>query len=222
MPTRRQQKKSPIMKRTSIKVASLVTFIIVALLIAVSSNASRQSVASAVSQNGSTIEPVLGHQDAPVTIIEYGAYGCTACRAWHNAHIIEQILGTYPDKVRFIFRDFPVIVPTYDHMAAEVAHCALDQGQDVFWKFHDALYTIATPQSSQDDLFDLGAQVGLDRSQLQSCTRAGTYRSIVENNLNRALNLGLRGTPGFLVNDIVVYNASPEILQAAVEKALRS
>ncbi len=222
MPTRRQRKKTSTTGRTPIMAVGIAALVIIAILMVVSSNTNRQGTTSGASQNSTSIEPMLGHQDAPVTIIEYGAYGCTACRAWHNAHIIEQILGAYPDKVRFIFRDFPVIVPTYDHMAAEVAHCALDQGQDVFWKFHDALYTIATPQSSQDDLFDLGTQVGLDRSQLQTCTRAGTYRSVVENNLNRAVNLGLRGTPGFLVNDVVIYNASPEVLQAAVEKALRS
>ena len=168
------------------------------------------------------LDPVLGNPDAPVTIIEYGAYGCPACRTWHQAGIIDQILDAYGDQVNFVFRDFPVISPAYDTMAAEIAQCALDQSEDGFWAFHDALYSFVTVGSAASDLMRVGAQVGLDAGALSACYDAGTHRETVKYDENRARSLGLRGTPSFMVNDQRLYTPSPEGLQQAIEEALRS
>jgi protein-disulfide isomerase len=168
------------------------------------------------------LDPVLGSPEAPVTIIEYGSYGCSACRAWHQAGIIDQILAAYPDQVRFVFRDFPVIYPAYDRMAAEVAHCALDQGQDSFWQLHDALYSTIQPRSSQDDILRTGEQLGLNGDALRECVDQNTHRGTVQYHEDRARSLGLPGTPSFLVNDARLFNATPDALLAAVEQALAS
>jgi protein-disulfide isomerase len=141
---------------------------------------------------------------------------------WHQARIVEQILAAYPDEVRFVFRDFPVINPPYDRMAAAMAQCALDQSQEGFWAFHDALYTIATPGSAQDDLIRLGEQVGLNGETLRACAEANTHHATVQYDEARARRLGLPGTPSFLVNDIRLFNATPDTLRAAVEQALAS
>lgn len=180
-----------------------------------------ESDSPAVAQNRLELDPIKGNPDAPVTIIEYGAYGCSACRAWHQAGIIDQILAEYPDQVRFIFRDFPVIYPTYDRMAAEVAHCALDQSQEGFWRLHDALYTSLSPGNSQEDILRTGEQVGLDANALQTCVDQNTHRSTVQYQEDRALSLGLPGTPSFLVNDVRIFNATPQVLLAEIEKALQ-
>lgn len=179
-------------------------------------------IAPAVAQNRLELDPIKGNPDALVTIIEYGAYGCSACRAWHQAGIIHQILAEYPDQVRFIFRDFPVIYPTYDRMAAEVAHCALDQSQEGFWRLHDALYTSLSPGNSQEDILRTGEEVGLDANALRRCVDQNTHRSTVQYHEDRARSLGLPGTPSFLVNDVRIFNATPQVLLAEIEKALRN
>jgi protein-disulfide isomerase len=176
--------------------------------------------APAANQGRLDLDPVLGNPDAPVTIIEYGAYACTACRAWHQAGIIEQILAAYPDQVRFIFRDFPVIFPAYDHMAAEVAQCALDQSQAGFWALHDALYTTVRIGSSQEDILRTGEQLGLDGSALRACVESNIHRETVQYDEDRARRLALPGTPSFLVNNTRIFNATPDVLAAAVEQAL--
>lgn len=168
------------------------------------------------------LDPVLGNPDAPVTIIEYGAYACTACRAWHQAGIVEQILAAYPDQVRFVFRDFPVIFPAYDRMAAEVAQCALDQSQEGFWALHNALYTTIRIGSSQEEILKTGEQLGLDDSALRACAESGTHQATVQYDEDRARRLALPGTPSFLVNDTRIFNATPDVLAAAVEQALSS
>ena len=167
-------------------------------------------------------DPVLGNPDAPVTIVEYGAYGCTVCQAWHRAGIIEKILAEYPGQVRFIYRDFPVVAPSYSRMAARTAQCALDQGNDAFWRFHDAMFTHADARSSQGDLIQLGAQVGLDTDALQACVDNHTYAAAVQSEEDQGYRLGLPGTPAFLVNGQRLFGASPDALRAAIERALSS
>ncbi len=107
-------------------------------------------------------------------------------------------------------------------MAAAVAQCALDQSQDGFWAFHDALYTTAIPGSSQEDLIGLGEHVGLNGDTLRACADANTHYATVQYDETRARNLGLPGTPSFLVNDIRLFSATPDTLRAAVEQALQS
>jgi len=71
-------------------------------------------------------DPALGPTTAPVTIVEYGDFGCPSCRAWHRAGILKQIRAQYGEKVRFVWRDFPVITPQ-SPQAAVAAQCAYDQ-----------------------------------------------------------------------------------------------
>lgn len=207
-------------KRTNLIFIVVATFVLIgAGLLVVLSNRN-DNIDAPAANDRLEVDPVLGNPNAPVTIIEYGAYGCSACRAWHQAGIIEQILAEFPDQVRFVFRDFPVIVPAYDRMAAEIAQCALDQSQVGFWAFHDLLYTVAAPGMSQDELILFGEQAGLDQEALRTCVSSGSHRETVEYDLNRAMNLGLPGTPSFLVNGARIFNATPDVLRSAILNAL--
>lgn len=199
-------------------VGGLVILVAAAALFAILSSAGE--AAPAVVAKRLTLDPVLGDPNAPVTIVEYGAYGCSACRAWHRSGIIAQILAEYPGKVKFVYRDFPVISPSYSRMAARTAQCALDQGNDAFWAYHDALFTLADARSSQADLIRLGEQVGLDKAALQACVDANTHVATVQYDEDWANKLGLPGTPAFLVNDQVLYSPSLSALREAIERAL--
>ena len=83
------------------------------------------------------LDPILGNPDAPVTVVEYSAFGCEACKNWHEAGVIEQILAQYPNQVKFIYRDLPIIDPAWSQAMSEIAQCAFDQGNDNFWLAHD-------------------------------------------------------------------------------------
>ncbi len=179
--------------------------------------------ASSVSQARLDLDPVLGDPAAPVTLIEYGAYSCPGCRSWHQAGIVSQILADYPGQVRFIFRDFPVINPTYDTLAAPAAQCALDQEETLFWDLHNTLYsTEYRTRTTIDDFVALGESIGLEKDSYAACLQSRADLPVVEYDRNRATRLGLRGTPSFLVNDQIIYNASPEALRAAIDQALGS
>ncbi|GAB5493293.1 MAG: hypothetical protein Phog2KO_35080 [Phototrophicaceae bacterium] len=171
------------------------------------------------------LDPVLGNPDAPVTIIEYAAFGCEACKSWHEAGVIEQILAQYPNQVKFIYRDLPIIDPPWSQAMSEIAQCALDQGNDNFWLAHDILYEDTDlGRTSQSDAVDLIAEANttMDIDTLRQCVDDNTHFNTVRYDMERPEAAALRGTPAWFVNGQQVYQASPQIISQMIEAALNS
>lgn len=167
------------------------------------------------------LEPILGDPAAPVTLIEYGAYGCHACKYWHEEGIIEAILEEFAGEVNFTYRDIPIIVPPYSQMAAEIAQCALDQGNQQFWTMHDVLFTQAEQgRSGAAELIALADQAGLDAAALDNCYRAGTHVGTVRYDHERGAALGIRSTPTFVIGGVPAKNANPAVLRELLQAEL--
>jgi protein-disulfide isomerase len=141
-------------------------------------------------------EPSLGPADAPVTLIEYGDFGCTTCRGWYNAGVLDKLRAAYGDKLRFVWRDFPIIT-AQSPKAAEAGQCAFDQGK--FWQYHDLLYQKA-PALSVSDLKSYAAELGLDTTRFNQCLDSGEKAAIVEKSKQDAQQRGFTATPDFLLN----------------------
>jgi protein-disulfide isomerase len=141
-------------------------------------------------------DPSLGPADAPVVITQYSDFGCPSCRGWHSAGIRDQILAAYPDQVRFVWKDLPMVTPL-SPKAAEAGHCASAQGQ--FWAYHDYLYEEGTLRG--DGLTEAAVAVGLDQAEFARCLESGEMAGKVSVNEQEARRHGLRGTPGFVIND---------------------
>ncbi|MEQ8671959.1 MAG: thioredoxin domain-containing protein [Aggregatilineales bacterium] len=216
---RRSQK-----KQNSWIIYAVVIAIVGMVFVLIASNGGVPGSAPSVAQDRLDLDPILGEPDAPVTVIEYGAYACEACQAFHRSGAIEQILAEYGGQVNFSFRDFPVISPAYDRMAANVAQCVLDQGQNQFWAFHNALFTaVNAPRTSENELISLAGGIdGVDQNTLDECASNDTHLRTVVYDQNRAQDLGLRSTPSFVVNGQVIIGGNPTALRQAINAALGS
>jgi protein-disulfide isomerase len=106
------------------------------------------------------------------------------------------VLSAYGDRVRFVWKDFPIIT-AQSPKAAEAGQCAFDQGK--FWPYHDLLYNRA-PALSVRDLKSYAAQLGLDTTKFNQCLDSGRYQAKVNQSLQEAYQRGFQGTPSFLVN----------------------
>ena len=215
---RAKQQQNGNQNMTYVLVAVIV--VVVLGLIAVSSRGASSSGPD-VSQDRLDLDPVFGNEQATVTVVEYGAYACSSCRAFHQAGVLEQLVEEYAGQVNFVFRDFPVISPAYDRMAANVAQCVLDQSEEHFWNFHNILYTVARPGiSNEGELVRMASQIGVNSDLLQTCVDNDSHNQTVQYDEQRARELGLRGTPSFIVNGQQVYNSSPDGLRSAINAAL--
>lgn len=157
-------------------------------------------------------DPMLGAEDAAVTIIEYGDYACEACEYWHNSGILESILARYEGQVKFVWRD-NARLSVASKTAANAGQCAYDQGADVFWAYHHLLFE--NPSGFEDESLKSYADiVGLDRKQFDMCLEADRYYNKVIHSMKQAGEHGFSFTPAFTINDQVVIGPPAESVMA--------
>lgn len=163
-------------------------------------------------------DPSLGSADAKLTIVEFADFGCPYSRRASSA--IRSLALTYGDRIRFVYRDFPIAELHPDAvLAAEAGECADEQGK--FWAYHDILF------QNQNDLSRAALRqyadaVGLDRAKFDRCLGSGTQRNEVSEDIQAGIDAGVVGTPTFFFNGRMVAGAIPlETLQLIVETFLK-
>ncbi|WP_246090562.1 DsbA family protein [Nonomuraea deserti] len=184
----------------------------------------RPSTASPIpTWEGPAVPPIdeslaRGSASAPVTIVEFGDFKCPECGTF--ARRIEPVLRRrYVDTgiVRLFWRDFPA--KGRESERAAIAARAADR-QDAFWRFHDALYAEQSARLTDDRLRAVAAQVGLDMARFEADRRDPELRRAVEQDFAFATQLGLPGTPAFLINGELFFGAQPlSKFVEAIEKA---
>ena len=141
---------------------------------------------------------IQGPASAPVTLVEYGDYQCPYCgMAYPIVKSLQQALG---DRVRFVFRNFPLrdSHPHAEH-AAEAAESAGAQGS--FWEMHDTLYE-NQEQLEDSDLLAYAKELDLDPNQVARDLEDGTYVKRVREDFRSGVKSGVNGTPTFFVNGV--------------------
>jgi protein-disulfide isomerase len=139
---------------------------------------------------------VLGPEDAPVTLVEYGDFQCPHCRTAH--FYLKNVLATLGDDMRFVFRNMPLTqVHPMAQPAAEVAEAAGAQGK--FWPMHDLIY------ENQDLLSPalltrLGQRLGLDMQRFTDDVESHRFLPKVKEDFMSAVRSGAAGTPSFFIN----------------------
>lgn len=137
-----------------------------------------------------------GPAGALVTLVEYGDYECPYCgRAFPIVKQIQEILG---DRLRFVFRNFPLAeMHPHARNAALAAEAAAEQGK--FWEMHDALYE---HQKALGDvhLREIAQGLGLDADRLMNDVGAGKNDERVREDFMSGVRSGVNGTPTFFIN----------------------
>jgi protein-disulfide isomerase len=151
-------------------------------------------------------DPGIGPEDAPILIIEFSDYECPFCQKWH-AEVWPQIQSKYGDKVRLVYRDFPLFsMHPNASPAALAANCANDQGK--YWEFHSALFSGKYPLSRQS--YDaIAKDLGLNVSTFDSCVDSEKYKAEIEADYKFASDLGIQSTPTFFINGLALVGAQP-------------
>jgi len=142
-------------------------------------------------------DPYSGPLNAKVTVVEFGDYSCPFTK--QDYPIINKIRDEYKDRVRFIFRDFPITaVHPQALIGAEASECAHEQG--AFWLYHDLLFNRQDQYTTKDQLIGYADEAGLDHDKFKACLNNDNYQSENLADLQDGIALGVTGTPTFFFN----------------------
>jgi protein-disulfide isomerase len=157
-----------------------------------------------------------GLENAPVTLLMYGAYECPHCVQANLT--VKEIQKQVGERLRFVFRHFPrVNVHPHAEAAANVAEIAGSQGK--FWEMHDTLFE-HFDRLDGEHLVGYAEKLGLDMKEFDEAISKRLYAAKVQEDLQSGLESGVTATPTFFINGTKhTLSADLNVLLEAVEHA---
>lgn len=156
-------------------------------------------------------EFVLGDQNAPVTVVEYGDFQCPFCGKFFKeteSVLRENYIKT--GKVKFIYRDF-AFLGQESLWSANAARCAGEQGK--YWQYHDYLYSNQRGENqgafSKNNLKSFASALGLDKEKFNTCLDSDKYLEEITKETKAGGEAGVQGTPANFVNGVLYVGALP-------------
>lgn len=160
-----------------------------------------------------------GPKNAPITIFEFSDFQCPYCNRGNQT--LQQVAKKYGDKVRIVFKAYPLPF----HKEAEPAHrAALAAGkQGKFWEYHDKMFANQAALK-QPGIFEKTAEeLGLNMAKFKTDMESDWAKKQVADEMKEGQAVGVRGTPAFFVNGNRIVGAQPptkfeEIIEAELKK----
>jgi protein-disulfide isomerase len=161
---------------------------------------------------------IRGPKNAPVTIVEFSDFQCPFCR--QAAPVVDEVLKAYPKEVRFVYKQFPL---TQIHPralpASKAALAAGNQGK--FWEMFEELMNAQRQGLTDADIHDAAEKVGLDVKRFETDLASAEVQKAVDEDMEAARSVDVRGTPTFFVNGRKVQNRSVEGFKALIDEELK-
>jgi protein-disulfide isomerase len=151
--------------------------------------------------------PSRGPLNAPIVIHEFADFQCSYCQKVEKT--LAELEKAYPNKLRFVWHDYPL--PFHEHApaAAIVAREARAQKGDAgFWKMHDLLFGSDTPLN-EEVLTQAAASLRLDAARVSAARADGRFERVLASDKALAEGAGIRGTPAFVINGYYLSGAQP-------------
>jgi protein-disulfide isomerase len=159
---------------------------------------------------------IQGPASAPVTLVQYGDYECPYCGEAYP--IVKDVQAQMKDRLRFVFRNFPISTShPHAEQAAEAAEAAAGQGR--FWEMHDALYENQRRLRHQD-LRSYAERLELDVERFARELAEHVHAPRVHEDFISGVRSGVNGTPTFYINGLRHDDSyETEVLLDALERA---
>jgi protein-disulfide isomerase len=187
-----------------------------------------------VSKIDLTGRPIRGNKDAKVTIINYDDFQCPFCARMHET-LFKNVLSTYGDRVKIVYKDYPLyqIHPWAIHAAVN-ANCLNQQSTPAYWDFADQVHynqreisgekRPLPEQTAELDriAIEKGQKNGVDVAKLQACVRTQD-ETAVRASSKEGDELGVDSTPTLFIDGEKIAGAVPlDVLTQIIDRALRS
>ncbi len=160
--------------------------------------------------------PTKGPADAPIEMIEFSDFQCPFCLQANPT--VTRVLQTYGDRIRFVYRHYPLPNHADARPAAEAAECAAEQ--DKFWPYHDRLFA-KSGKLADADLKQAAAEAGLDGGRFSGCLDSRKYTAQVDADIKAGNDAGVSATPTFFINGRLVNGAQPfDVFKSLIDEEL--
>ena len=148
-----------------------------------------------------------GGKDAKVVIQQWSDFQCPFCSRVEPT--VNEIEKTYGDKVKIVWRDKPLPMHPNAPGAAEAGREALKQkGPGGFWKMHKKMFE-NQQKLAREDLDGYAKEIGLDMDKFKAAMDNHVHKAAVDADDKAGTEIGISGTPAFLVNGYYVSGAQP-------------
>jgi protein-disulfide isomerase len=163
--------------------------------------------------------PSLGPSSAPVTLVVFSDFQCPYCRKFNAT--VSEVTKKYGDKVRIVFRQFPLTRIHPDAMrAARAALCAGDQNR--FWEMEGLLFQDQN-NLGIEALRDKAKKLGLDLNVFNTCLDSAQKDAQIHEDVAAGMSAGADGTPTAFINGRYLNGAQPlEALSAIIDEELQA
>lgn len=163
----------------------------------------RQKVALVAKQNEllhDPTSPVSGNPKGEITLVEFYDYRCGYCKKAASA-VTE--LQKQDSRVRVVYKDFPILgEPSV--LAAKAALASQAQGKHQV--FHEALLA-SHADITKEEILKIADKIGLNAKRLEADMANPQWQAVIDKNRALAHELGISGTPGFIVGNEMVPGA---------------
>ena len=150
-----------------------------------------------------------------ITLVEFSDYACTYCR--QSVADVTALIEQNPD-LKVVIREYPIL-SEHSADAARMALAAAQQGK--YAAFHDAMF--AQGQVSPETIEAAARASGVDIEMARGAIAVGQFESQLQNNVYMAQNLGISGTPAFIVGNQSLNGAvGRTVIGAAIDEARES
>ena len=168
-----------------------------------------------VSVSGS---PYMGAADAKVVIAEFSDFQCQYCQK--GAEFLKTVKKKYGNRVKIVFKNFPLSFHNHAEKAALAGLCAQDQGQDFFWKMHDKMFENQN-KLDRESLMKMAEKMGIDMQNFAACFESKKHLGRIQADKKEGERLGVKSTPTFFINGKVVMGiGKPEAFMALIDEEL--
>ncbi|MBO4351624.1 MAG: thioredoxin domain-containing protein [Proteobacteria bacterium] len=158
-----------------------------------------------------------GPDNAPVVIYMFSEFQCPFCSRVEPT--IAELEKIYGNKIKIVFKNFPLAFHKDAKLASEAALAAGEQGK--FWEMHDVLFQ-NQKNLTRAALTEYAKQVGIDTAQFDAALDSHKFSSQVDLELKEGQDNGVTGTPTFFINGKKFVGAqSIEKFQAEIDEALK-
>lgn len=176
----------------------------------------RESAAQIAPLRGALETPfpgaVLGNPNGKVTLVEFTDFACTYCR--QSVKALEGLIAKNPD-LRVVVRELPIIAPE-SAPAARMALAAAAQGK--YPAYHKRMFE--GPRPSEASIAAAASAAGLDMTVARTFAARSDVEDELKRNLDMARQLGVNGTPAWVIGERMIHGAVPaEDLQSAIDAA---